>query len=149
MSAHQVANLLREQGVGPSTIFATWHTNTADLVTLKQWLEAEGEYGVLPGKDSCIPVVPHFRYNFEVAKAKDGRTFPLKLPTIFPLLMTSRHYLYGRNHHALADAQQLYFMMRVFEMMCKRPEDRAQDWLGRLQQTPDPSAEKFRRTSTP
>jgi hypothetical protein len=143
MSAHQVANRLREQGVGPSTVFVTWHTNKSDFVALKQWLESEGEYGIFTDDRKCIPVIQYFRPNFEIAKAENGRLFPLSLPVIFPLLMTSRHYLFGRNHHATVDAQQLYFMVRVFEMMCKRPEDRPEDWLGILQRTPDPAINKF------
>jgi hypothetical protein len=148
MSAHKVAERLRNQGVGPRTIFVTWHTNTTDLTALRQWLEAEGEAGILPGDSKCIPVIQYFRPNFKIAKAQNGRPFPLSLPVIFPLLMTSRHYLFGRNHHAVVDAQQLYFMVRVFEMMCEQPRNRPEDWLGALQRTPDPATDKFQTTLT-
>ncbi|PTB40690.1 hypothetical protein M441DRAFT_47216 [Trichoderma asperellum CBS 433.97] len=64
------------------------------------------------------------------------------------LLRTSRQRLFNRNHCAIVDAQQLYFMIRVYEMMCKRPEDRPEDWLGILQQTPDPAINRFQSILT-
>ncbi|KAF4472348.1 Threonyl alanyl tRNA synthetase SAD [Fusarium albosuccineum] len=139
MTARQVAEKLREQGVGPRTLFVTWHVSSLDLSALREWLESEGEHRVLPDDSQCLPIIMYFRRNLKTVKLKDGRMFPLRLPLIFPLFHGLRHELAGRNHHAVVDAQQLYHMVEIFAMLCRSPKDRPKDWLSHLQQAPGQS----------
>ncbi|RYP44014.1 hypothetical protein DL768_009484 [Monosporascus sp. mg162] len=135
MTAKQVANELRLQGISQETIFVSWHCSALDLSLLREWLESEREYGVLPSDSHCIPIIPYFRRNLGAAKLENGRDFPLSLPTMFPIMMTTRHVLYGRNHHAVVDAQQLKYMTDVFGMLCRPPQDRPDGWLEHLRHT--------------
>lgn len=135
MTARQVADELRLQGISQETVFVSWHSNTFDLSLLREWLESEGEYGVLPLDSHCIPIVPYFRRNLGDVKLKNGRHFPLSLPIAFPIMMGTRHELYGRNHHAIIDAQQLKCMTDVFGILCRPLQDRPDCWLEHLRQT--------------
>lgn len=132
MTAKQVADELRLQGISQETIFVSWHVNALDLTLLREWLESEGEYGVLPPDSHCIPIIPYFRQNLGDVKLKNGRPFPLSLPIMFPIMMTHRHELYGRNHHAIIDAQQLKCLTDVFGILCRPPQDRPDGWLEHL-----------------
>ncbi|KAM5347039.1 hypothetical protein ACJ41O_010044 [Fusarium nematophilum] len=131
------------------TVFVTWHLSTLDLTALREWLEEEGQHSVLPPDDECVPVIQHFRGNLEAAKSSNGRRFPVSLPVIFPVVMGTRHHLYGRNHHVAIDAQQLQCMVEVFNMLCKPSKDRPKGWLEQLRQAPDktglhqPAIEQF------
>jgi hypothetical protein len=139
MTARQIADELEEQGVTEDTLVVTWHLHAADLSALREWLEAEGHPGIMPQDAKCIPVIRHFRPNLALAMSKDGKPFSLSLPIIFPVLMGTRHYLSGRNHHAAVDAQQLRYMVEAFGELCKKPKDRPDDWLLKLRQAPDSS----------
>lgn len=139
LTSRQVADKLREQGVTPKTLFVTWHNCNADLSALRKWLESEGEYGVLPDDSQCLPILVYFRRNLKAVKRKDGRAFPLNLPLLFPLFMGTLHKLAGRNHHASIDAQQLYYMVEIFAMLCRSPEDRPDGWLNHPQKAAGPS----------
>jgi hypothetical protein len=97
MSARQVADRLREQGVSPRTWFVTWHQTTTDLSALRGWLESEGQFDVLPNDSRCLPIVPHIRRNLKAALANDGRIVPAALSVVFPLIMGSQHELVGRK----------------------------------------------------
>lgn len=138
MTARQVADELRRQGISPTTMIATWHISRIDLVALREWLALGGFHDVLPPDGNCIPVIPHFRRNLVTVK-QGGRLFPLKLSVIFPLLMGTRHHLFGRNHHAAIYAQQLCCMAEIFHMLCKPAQHRPAGWLSHLQTAPDRS----------
>ncbi|KAH8752052.1 hypothetical protein F5883DRAFT_720076 [Diaporthe sp. PMI_573] len=133
MSARQVADRLREQGVSPRTWFVTWHQTTTDLSALRGWLESEGQFDVLPEDSRCLPIVPHIRRNLKAALANDGRIVPAALSVVFPLIMGSQHELVGRNHHAALDAQQAYYLTEVYLMQSRHPADRPAGWLESLQ----------------
>ncbi|KAI5863071.1 hypothetical protein GGS23DRAFT_596840 [Durotheca rogersii] len=134
ITAKQVADELRLQGISQETIFVSWHSNAFSLSLSREWLESEGEYGVLPPGPHCIPTIPYFRRNLGDVKSKNGRDFPLSLPTMSPTMMTPRHELYGRNRHAIIDAQQLKCMTDVFGTLC-RLQDRRDGWLEHLRHT--------------
>lgn len=76
VSAHQVANRLREQGVEPSTISVTWHNNMSDLVALKQGPESEGEHGMLTDDSNCILVLRYLQPNFEIIRNRRWTAVP-------------------------------------------------------------------------
>ncbi|KAF2962964.1 hypothetical protein GQX73_g10613 [Xylaria multiplex] len=133
MSARQVADRLREQGVSPRTWFVTWHHTTLNLSALREWLESEGEFDVLPDDGRCLPIMHHIRRNLKVAPGDDGRTVPAALSVLFPLVMGSQHELAGRNHHAAVDAHRTYHLTEVYLMQCRRPADRPDGWLESLQ----------------
>lgn len=149
ITARQVADMLRKQGVTPETWFVTWHLATSDLTALREWLEEEGEHGVLPPDDHCITAIQQFRVNLDSIRLQGGKRFPLSLPVLFPVAMGTRHHLYGRNHHAAVDAQQLYHMVEMFNILCKSKSDRPEDWLEQLRNTSDtegyrqPTIERF------
>ncbi|KAM5371658.1 hypothetical protein ACJZ2D_007938 [Fusarium nematophilum] len=144
-----LSHITKGNGITPDTVFVTWHLSTLDLTALREWLEEEGQHSVLPPDDECVPVIQHFRGNLEAAKSSNGRRFPVSLPVIFPVVMGTRHHLYGRNHHVAIDAQQLQCMVEVFNMLCKPSKDRPKGWLEQLRQAPDktglhqPAIEQF------
>lgn len=129
MTAKQVADELRLQGISQETILVSWHINAFDLSLLREWLESEGEHGVLPPDSHCIPIIPYFRRNLRHVRLNNGR------PIMFPVMMTTRHELYGRNHHAVIDAQQLKCMTDVFGILCRPLQDRPDGWLEHLRHT--------------
>lgn len=133
MSARQVADRLREQGVSPKTWFVTWHLSPIDLSVLRGWLESEGQFNVLPDNSRCLPILSYFRSNLKAAPRIDGRTLPGALGILFPLFMSSQHELAGKNHHAAVDAQQAYYLTEVYLMQHRCPADRPEGWLKRLQ----------------
>ncbi|KAI1248040.1 hypothetical protein MGN70_010288 [Eutypa lata] len=133
MSARQVADRLREQGVSPRTWFVTWHHTTLDLSALREWLESEGHFDILPDDARCLPIMPHIRRNLKAAPRDDGRTVPAALSVLFPLVMGSQHELAGGNHHAAVDAQQAYYLTEVYLMQCRRLADQPDGWLESLQ----------------
>ncbi|UKZ80996.1 hypothetical protein TrVFT333_008763 [Trichoderma virens FT-333] len=113
MTAKQIADELRRQGISQETYFVVWHLHTDDLSRLREWLE-----------------------NLRGAKLPDGKRFPLTLSTIFPIMMGTNHVLAGKNHHALVDAQQLQCMMAIFRVLCLSPQNRPDGWLKQLRQDP-------------
>lgn len=58
-TARQVADELRLQGISQETVFVSWHSNAFGLSLLREWLESEGEYGVLPLDSYCVPIIPY------------------------------------------------------------------------------------------
>ncbi|KAI0187171.1 hypothetical protein EV127DRAFT_436959 [Xylaria flabelliformis] len=55
------------QNVTQDTVLVAWHISTMKLTVLREWLEAEGEHGVLPLDDICLTVIHHFRPDLEAA----------------------------------------------------------------------------------
>ena len=135
-TAKQVADELKRQGISQETYFIAWHFHTDDLSRLREWLESEGEYGVLPPNSQCIPLIPYFQRNLQGAKLPNNKRFPLTLPILFPIMMGTDHVLAGRNHHALVDAQQLQCMMAIFRVLCLSPQNRPDGWLEQFSQDP-------------
>lgn len=94
---------------------------------MRDWLEAEGFHDVLPGDENVCLLLHEFRANVQRVLGRTcyrNRSFPLKLPVLFPLLFGENHELSGRNHHALVDAQQLSLVVKVFIDLCKPPDKR-------------------------
>ncbi|KAF5603961.1 Threonyl alanyl tRNA synthetase SAD [Fusarium pseudocircinatum] len=135
-TAKQVADELKRQGISQEAYFIAWHFHTDDLSRLREWLESEGEYGVLPPNSQCIPLIPYFQRNLQGAKLSNNKRFPLTLPILFPIMMGTDHVLAGRNHHALVDAQQQQFMMAIFRVLCLSPQNRPDGWLEQFSQDP-------------
>jgi hypothetical protein len=131
LMAHQIADKLKSEGITPETVFVVWATNKKDLKALREWLEAEGHHGILPGDSKCIPVITDFRANLTQARLSNGRVFPLTLPIAFPAFFGIRHPLCGRNHQAIVDTLQLWLMIEAFSQLCMPPSSR-EDWLTKL-----------------
>lgn len=128
MTARQVAKKLQTMGITPQTTFVTWHNYAADLSALRDWLELEGEHGILPDDSHCVLVLNDFRQNLNTVRFKSGSRFPLNLPIIFPAFMGTKHPLAGRNHHAAVDAQQLYHLVNALASLCKPLKNRLEIW---------------------
>ena len=135
MTARQVANKLRTLGITPQTTFVTWHKHAVDLSALRDWLELEGEHGILPDDSHCVLLLNDFRQNLRAVRLESGSRFPLSLPILFPVFMGTKHPLAGRNHHAAVDAQQLYQLVNILTSLCKPPKDRPENWLRQMQTT--------------
>ncbi|KAM5371634.1 hypothetical protein ACJZ2D_007914 [Fusarium nematophilum] len=135
-TAKQIADEPRRQGISQETYFVVWHLHTDDLSRLREWLESEGEYGVLPPDSQCIPLIPYFQRNLRGSKLPDDKRFPLTLSIIFPIMMGTDHVLAGKNRHALVDAQQLQCMMAIFRVLCLSPQNRPDGWLKQFRQDP-------------
>lgn len=135
MTAKQVADEFRLQGISQETIFMLWHNKVLDLSLLREWLESEGEYGVLRPHSHCILIILYFRRNLRDVKLENSRDFLLSLPIIFPIMMTTRQELYERNHRAIVDAQQLEYMTDVFGILRRPLQDRLDEWLEHLRHT--------------
>lgn len=146
MSARQVADRLRQQGVSPRTWFVTWHTSTVDLSTLREWLESEGEFNILPDDSRCLPILAHIKRNLRATPRHGSRTLPGTLEILFPLIMGLQHELASKNHHAAVDAQQAYYLTEVYSMQCRRPADRPVGWLEHLGKPRGPLGQRQQQT---
>lgn len=123
LNVHEIAAKLREAGVGQQTMILAWHNYYTDYDLLQKLLEGNGYGDILPPRSNCIPFIPQYRKNLRDAKLPGGKRFPLALEILFPLLFPG-HDLVGKNHAALANAQQLRLVAQVFEDACLRPTDR-------------------------
>ncbi|KAJ0293091.1 hypothetical protein CBS470a_002090 [Colletotrichum nupharicola] len=123
LNVHEIAAKLREAGVGQRTIILAWHKYHADYDLLQAFLKENGHGDILPPRSQCIPFIPRFQKNLGDAKLSGGKMFPLALEILFPLLFPG-HELVGKNHAALANAQQLRLVAQVFEDACRRPANR-------------------------
>jgi hypothetical protein len=118
---------LDKNGITPKTTFVSWASWHFDLSLLREWLEIEGHYDMLPNNEDLWLLLMEFRGNLERIlgrKCFKGRRFPLKLPFLFPLLFGDDHLLAGRNHNAFVDAQQLALLTNLFLDLCKPLEER-------------------------
>ncbi|KAJ5707783.1 hypothetical protein N7488_007584 [Penicillium malachiteum] len=134
MSVRQVSARLRKLFPRPEeVVFISWAKSKFDLSYLRDWLEAAGYSGVLPGNDRCYLVMQDFRYNLDRILGKttfEGGVFPLSLPIFFPVVMGEGHRLSGRNHRALIDTQQLAILVNRLAVLCQAT--------GSARQIPDP-----------
>lgn len=128
-TAKQIADELRQQDISQETYFIVWHFHIDDLSRLREWLELEGEYRVLPSDFQCIPLIPYFQRNLPGAKLPDDKRFPLTLPIIFPIIIGTDHILARKNHHTLIDMQQLQCIIAIFQVLCLSPQNRPNGWL--------------------
>jgi hypothetical protein len=85
LNTEQIVEKLRPF-IKADKIILTWHVNAADLMILKDFLEANGyeTASILPRKSNCVFMVPYFRRN--LGKLSDGKLFQPKLGVLFPLL---------------------------------------------------------------
>jgi hypothetical protein len=122
----QIAEKLR-QFMKPDTIILTWATNANDLTALRDFLEANGHEAasVLPSKDNCVFMVPHFRRN--LGKLSDGKWFPAKLEILFPLLFPGNG-LAARSHSALPDTLMLKLIVFAFLELLTPIKNRGKKW---------------------
>lgn len=130
LGSNEVVEKLRESGISQNTIFMSWASWCFDLSYLRDWLEAEGFHGVLPGDENVCLILMDFRRGLEKYLGTTcfrGRRFPLSLPLVFPLLFGLDHPLSGKNHHALVDAKQLTLMVKLYVDLC-RPRDERVFW---------------------
>ena len=114
-TVHQVTEVLRRANVTPHTRVITWSRNRTDLVLLRDFLEAAGHTDIMPLDQNCFR--PLFYYDRNLHALPNGERLPLKLDILFPLLFP-RHVLTGKNHRALADAQQLRLVTMKLEEFC-------------------------------
>jgi len=63
MNVHQVAARSKEVGIYRETIILVWHTNTADLKILRNFLDSDGYSDIMPLDENCIPLVNVIRSN--------------------------------------------------------------------------------------
>jgi hypothetical protein len=133
-NVHEVASQLRKAGITPKTVFLSWHTSPTDLILLRELLASGGYDDILPSNENCILLIPEYRKG--LPKNSLGKVFPAGLEVLFSILFAD-HDLAGRNHRALADAQQLRLMFLVLVELHKPPPLRrlsqfpqcTQDWL--------------------
>lgn len=113
-------------------IFLSWSSPFNDVSCLRGWLEQEGFDDSLPKDKYLHRDRMEFRQNLKEILGstcwKSG-SFPLSLETVFPVLCGFDHPLAGKNHHALADAQQLALLTLLFVDLC-RPVNQRVMWNG-------------------
>jgi hypothetical protein len=131
MSAAEVADNLKRQGVDRNTTFVVWGKTKKDLTSLREWLEAEGFASILAPDTKCVMPYYDFRNNLSRVQLSDGRPMPLKLSAIFAAFFGTGHHLYGRNHRALPDTLQLWHVCEAFAQLQLPPLER-DDWEARL-----------------
>ncbi|KAJ5990079.1 hypothetical protein N7522_010286 [Penicillium canescens] len=124
LNAKEIVGKLQEIGISNEPIFLSLANWGFDLSYLRDWLEEEGFYDVLPGDENLCLLLQELRNNVRRVLGRScfrGGRFPLSLSVVFLLLFGESHPLSGRNHHALVDAQQLVLIAQVFNDLCKPP----------------------------
>ena len=130
MDVHSIAHKLRNIPINKDTTILVWHTGFFDLTLLREFLESARYNDILPTDDHCIPTVNVVRPNFSAHRI-NGRSFPLKLDMLFPI-MFPLHPLVGQNHHALVDCQQTRLVCQAFDELCKPVGERCAEWIPSL-----------------
>lgn len=127
LDSKSVVAKLNEYDITPNTTFVSWGDWHFDVSLLREWLDAEGHHDVLPNNESVFLLL-EFRGNLDRILGQEcfqGRSFPLKLPFVFPLLFRNDDPLAGRNHNAIVDALQLSQMTNLyFDLVCNPPGER-------------------------
>lgn len=124
MNVHQVAARLKEVGICRETIVLVWHTCTADLNILRNFLNSGGYTDILPPNENCIPLVNIFRPGLPKFKKNP---FPMKLEIFFPVMYPGHEHV-GLNHAALIDCKQTRLICEGFDQLYKPVKDRERKW---------------------
>jgi len=124
MNVHLVAARLKEVGICRETIILVWHTNTADLKILRNFLDSSGYSDIMPPDENCIPLINIIRSG--LARVRKN-LLPMKLEHLFPVMYPGHEYV-GLNHAALIDCKQTRLVCEGFEQLCKPVEEREGKW---------------------
>ncbi|KAK4865142.1 hypothetical protein LT330_001765 [Penicillium expansum] len=127
LNAKRVVEKLREANISQDTKFMSWASWGFDLSFLRDWLDDEGFSDVLPGDENLCLLYHEFRVNIKRVLGTNcygGKSFPLSLPTFYPVIFGTNDPLSGRNHHAFVDSQQLSRLTNLFVDLCKPPNKR-------------------------
>jgi len=71
MNIHEIASTLQRVGISQDTVILVYHTSAMDLRVLRQLLESEGYYNILPPNKNCIPLINLLRPNIHIGLPKN------------------------------------------------------------------------------
>ena len=124
MNVHQVAARLKDVEICRETIILVWHTNTADLKILRNFLDSGGYSDIMPPDENCIPLINIIRSSLPRVRKN---VFPMRLEHLFPVMFPGHKYV-GLNHAALIDCRQTRLVCEGFEQLCRPVEEREGKW---------------------